>query len=125
MVVQGQRSKPCLEELMEFFRVGGLYINRRHDNHKEDLWRYDVRRRVDLLDVIIPFFHKHPLRTSKQADFDKFAYCVEQCAQGRHLTTSGLIEIAETAETMNHRKSRRELIGILRGHTPDTLFEAG
>jgi hypothetical protein len=37
----------------------------------------------------------------------------------RHLTREGLIEIAEIAETMNHRKSRQELIRILRGHTPD------
>jgi hypothetical protein len=124
-VVQGERSKRCLEELQEFFGVGRLFRNRRHDNHKEDLWRYDVSRRDYLLDVIIPFFRKHPLRTSKHADFEKFARCLEICASGRHLTAAGLIEIAEVAETMNHRKSRQELIGILRGHTPDTLFEAG
>jgi hypothetical protein len=34
----------------------------------------------------------------------------------------GLIEIAEMTEAMNHRKSRQDLIRILRGHTPDTLF---
>jgi LAGLIDADG endonuclease len=125
MVVQGERSKRCLEELREFFGVGRLFINRRHDNHKEDLWRYDVSGRSHLLDVIIPFFRKHPLRSSKDADFEKFAHCVELCASGHHLTAAGLIEIAETAQTMNHRKSRQELIGILRGHTPDTLFEPG
>jgi LAGLIDADG endonuclease len=124
-LVQGERSKRCLEELQEFFSVGRLFRNRRHDNHKEDLWRYDVSRRDYLLDVIIPFFRKHPLRTSKHADFERFARCLEICASGRHLTAAGLIEIAEVAETMNHRKSRQELIGILRGHTPDTLFEAG
>lgn len=75
--------------------------------------------------MIIPFFRKHSLRTSKRADFERFAHCVDMCARGRHLTPAGLIEIAETAETLNHRKSRQELIGILRGHTPDTLFEAG
>ena len=125
VVVQGARSKRCLEELNEFFGVGRLFINRRRDNHKEHLWRYDVSRRADLLDVIIPFFRKQPLRTSKRADFQKFAHCVEACARGSHLTAAGLIEIAETAERMNHRKSRQQLIGILRGHTPDTLLEAG
>jgi hypothetical protein len=125
IVTQGERSKRCLEELKEFFGVGRLYLNRRRDNHKEDLWRYDVSRRDYLLDVIIPFFRKHPLRTSKRADFEKFVRCLDICTSGRHLTAAGLIEIAEIAETMNHRKSRQELIGILRGHTPDTLFEAG
>ena len=125
VVAQGERSKRCLEEMQVFFEVGRLVINRRYDNHKEDLWRYHVARRRDLLEVIIPFFRKHPLRTSKRADFERFARCVELCAAGRHLTHTGLIEIAEITETMNHRKSRQELIGILRGPTPDTLFEAG
>src|SRR6266508_1459742 len=33
VVVQGARSKRCLEELNEFFGVGRLFINRRRDNH--------------------------------------------------------------------------------------------
>jgi hypothetical protein len=122
VVVQGARSKRCLEELKEFFGVGNVSINRRYDNHKEHLWRYIVSARRDLLEVVIPFFREHRLRSSKRGDFEKFAHCVELCATGRHRTVAGVIEIAETVETMNHRKSRQELIGILRGHTPDTLF---
>ena len=38
----------------------------------------------------------------------------------RHLTVSGLIEIAEIAQTMNFRKPS-EMLRILRDHTP-TLF---
>jgi hypothetical protein len=36
-----------------------------------------------------------------------------------HLTQEGLAQIAEVAQTMNHRKPRSELIRILRGHTPN------
>jgi hypothetical protein len=46
---------------------------------------------------------------------------VEMIDAGRHLTVGGLIEIAEIAETMNRRKPRRELIRILRDHTPEAL----
>jgi hypothetical protein len=46
---------------------------------------------------------------------------VNLAVEGRHFTRAGLIEIAQIAETMNRRKSRTELIGILRDHTPDTL----
>jgi len=84
--------------------------------------QYIVGRRSDLLETIIPFFKDHQLRTSKRDDFEKFAQCMALVERGAHLTARGLIAIAEIAETMNHQKSRQGLIGILRGHTPDTLF---
>src|SRR5438270_473695 len=76
-VTQGARSAACLEELREFFGVGRIYVNRRHDNHRADLHQYRVERRADLLETVIPFFKRHPLRTSKQEDFAKFARCLE------------------------------------------------
>src|SRR5437762_1807464 len=88
--------------------IGSIYIH-----------RYSVCRRSDLLERIIPFFRQNPLRTAKRYDFQKFAYCVELMASGHHLTRDGLAEIAEIMQTMNRKKPRHELIGILRGHTPD------
>ena len=122
VVTQGVGSMPSLEALREFFGVGRLYVNRRHDNHREHLAQYIVSRRDELLETVIPFFEHHPLVTSKQHDFERFRDCMELVAAGKHLSAEGLIEIAQIAEQMNHRKSRRELIRILRGHTPDTLF---
>jgi LAGLIDADG endonuclease len=118
-VTQGESSLSALRELEEFFGVGMLVPNRRYDDHREHLYRYVVRRRVDLKERIIPFFREHPLRTAKQENFEKFARCVALVEDGRHRSLEGLIEIAEIAETMNRRKSRRELIRILRGHTPN------
>jgi LAGLIDADG DNA endonuclease family protein len=118
-VVQGARSIESLQALKTFFGVGTLCINRRRDNHKEDVYRYSVTRREDLRTIIIPFFKTYWLRTNKRLDFEKFAYCVERMSEGRHLLSEGLIEIIEVAQTMNHRKSRRDVIRILRGHTPN------
>lgn len=120
-VTQGEQSISCLEDLREFFGVGQVLVNKRYDNHREHLYRYVVRRRVELLETVIPFFKQYPMRSSKQRNFEKFAKCVELIACGRHLSPDGLIEIARIAETMNRRKSRQELIRILRGHTPKTL----
>jgi hypothetical protein len=120
-VTQGAQSVETLHELREFFGVGQVIANRRYDNHREHLFRYVVRRRVDLLGTVIPFFRMHPLRSSKRQNFEKFASVVEMIDAGRHLTTDGLIEIAEIAETMNRRKPRHELIRILRDHTPGAL----
>jgi LAGLIDADG endonuclease len=120
-VTQGARSVSSLQELHEYFGVGSVVKNSRHDNHREHLYRFVVRRRSDLLDTIIPFFERNPMLTSKQGDFEKFAHCVRLIEAGRHLSAEGLIEIARIAETMNRRKSRQDLIRILRDHTPDTL----
>jgi LAGLIDADG endonuclease len=84
VVTQGERSLACLHELREFFGVGQVIINNRYDNHREHLHRYVVRRRADLLETVIPFFQQHPLRSSKQDDFEKFVRCVELVAGDSH-----------------------------------------
>jgi hypothetical protein len=119
VVTQGAKSVGCLEELRDFFGVGRLFLNQRHDNHKEHLCQYLVGKRSELMETIIPFFHEFPLQSAKQADFEKFARCVELTSSDLHLTPQGLIQIAEIAQTMNRRKPRHELIRILRGHTPN------
>src|SRR5213595_3746662 len=61
VVTQGARSAGCLEEIRDFFGVGRMYENKRHDDHREHLFQYIVGRRDDLIDVIIPFFRRYPL----------------------------------------------------------------
>ncbi len=118
-MTQGAKSVSCLYELVDFFGVGGIIANKRYDNHKEHLYRYVVRRREDLIDTVIPFFTAHPMHSSKQRDFEKFARCVEMIDAGIHRTREGLVDIAEITQTMNRQKPRQDLIRILRGHTPE------
>ena len=119
VVTQGARSVGCLHELRDFFGVGAVVVNRRSDDHREPLYRYVVRRRQDLLDVVIPFFRQNPLRSAKREDFEKFATCIERMQDNEHLSNEGLASIVEVIGTMNRRKPRDELIRILRGHTPE------
>lgn len=119
-VVQGESSRDVLEEMARFLGCGKVYINRRHDNHREHLASYSVYRLSELRSVIVPFFERNPLRTAKRDNFAKFAEIVDLMTIGRHLTVPGLIEIAEIVQTMNHRKPS-EVLRILRDHTP-TLF---
>jgi LAGLIDADG endonuclease len=119
-VVQGESSRDVLEEMVRFFGCGKVYLNRRHDNHREDLCRYYVSQYGDLREVIVPFFEENPLRTAKRDNFAKFAEIMRLIELRRHLTVSGLVEIAEISQTMNHRKPS-EVLRILRDHTP-TLF---
>ena len=120
-VVQGARSQKSLQKLKDFFQVGNVHVNRRHDNHKDNLFCYVVTKREDLLNVIIPFFREYELQTAKKNDFNLFAKCIELMKEGKHLTQSGAIQIALICEKMNHQKPRTELIKILRNQTSAPL----
>lgn len=118
-VSQGESSRDVLEELISFFGCGKVYRNSRHDNHRENMYRYCVQRFDDLRTKIIPFFRDNPLRTSKRGNFDKFVQIIDLMSLRRHLSIGGIVEIAEIAQTMNHRKPS-EALRILRDHTPAT-----
>lgn len=117
-VTQGVSSKDALLTLKKFFGVGELYINKRYDNHKEHLYRYTVRKKEYLLNIIIPFFEKHQLQTQKRKSFAIFAKCMKMIDQKRHLTKTGLIKIIKLTENMNHKQRKSNLIRILRNQTP-------
>src|SRR5947209_19508899 len=82
VVSQGSSGRAALEDVQRFFGVGRLYVNVRHDNHREHMVQFIVNRRADLMDTIIPFFEKHPLRSAKRSDFEKFALAVGRLADG-------------------------------------------
>jgi hypothetical protein len=125
VVTQGAKSVECLAMMQEYFGVGRLYCNRRHDNHKEDLYQFVVSRRSDLLEKIIPFFQQYPLRTAKRLDFEKFVRCMRVIQTNAHRTHRGLLEIVEIMQTMNHCKPRDDVIRILRDYMPNTDFFVG
>jgi LAGLIDADG endonuclease len=117
VVVQSASSRDVLEDLARFFGCGKVNVNQRHDNHRENLYRYRVSRFADLRDVIVPFFQEHKLRTTKESNFEKFVQVLRLIEERKHLTINGLMEIAGIAETMNHRKPS-EVLRILRDQTP-------
>jgi hypothetical protein len=91
---------------------GHVGRNARHDDHREDLYRYSVRSFGDLIATIVPFFEAHPLRTAKREEreeFVRFAKVVRLMSQKVHLTVDGLDQIARIAQTMNFRKPSRYL----------------
>ena len=117
VITQGESSLTALKKIERYFRVGKIYLNKRYDNHREHLYRYVVRKREDLLNVIIPFFRKHTMHTSKKLQFERFASIMKMIANNDHLKTKGLVKIIHISEKMNSRKNKDELIRILREHT--------
>ena len=108
-VTQAAPSRHALELLMEYFSCGRIIENKRHDDHRETLMRFSVKRRDDLRDVIVPFFEDHPLRTAKRTDFDQFVAVLHMMGERAHLTEDGLRDIARITETMNRRQRSRFL----------------
>ncbi len=95
VVTQGAKSIHVLEEIKNFFNCGSIFVNRRYDNHKENIYRYCVRSFKDLQETIVPFFKTNPLRTSKKYDFTLFCEAIEMMVQRHHLTIEGLEKIKE------------------------------
>lgn len=93
VVTQGAKSLDSLKSIKQFFDCGHIFINNRYDNHKEPIYRFCVRKRSDLLNVILPFFKKHPLQTAKQQDSKNFSKVLLMMKNHEHLTRLGLISI--------------------------------
>jgi len=105
-VVQGARSVSVLYRLKDVFGCGAVGCNGRHDNHREDFYRFRVSSHADLVAEIIPFFEANPLRTAKANDYRVFAEVVRMMQKRLHLTEEGLASIAGLAASMNHRRTR-------------------
>jgi hypothetical protein len=108
-VTQAAPSRPALEVLQRVFGCGYIIENRRTDNHREQLLRFSVKRRSDLVRAVIPFFRRYPLLTAKQYDFERFCTVLSLMGEGAHLTEAGLERIAALTEQMNRRQRSRFL----------------
>ena len=108
-VVQAASSREALELIQRRLDCGRIIEQHRDDNHREPLCRFSVKRRSDLVRVVVPFFEQHPLITAKRADFERFRAVLQMMERGEHLTMSGLRRIASITEAMNRRGRSRFL----------------
>lgn len=109
IVTQGAKSKSVLYIFKEYFDCGQVYVNRRFDNHNEDIYRYCVRSMKDLRLKIIPFFKANPLKSHKAKDFDIFCQVFCLIENGQHLKLQGLKKIARLVMNMNRKIKPRFL----------------
>jgi len=110
VVTQGEKSLSALNTLRKYFKCGRIYVNKRYDNHKENLYRYCVRSIVDLKNKIIPFFEDNTLRTAKRGDFEIFKQVMNMIEYRQHLSMDGIKAIARLSQKMNRKKPSRILV---------------
>ena len=107
-----------LQEIKKYFGCG--YLKENHAARtNDDTYVYVVRDRQDLLNKIIPFFSRYPLRSIKQKSFELFAQIVQMIALGKHRTIPGLKKIINLAYNMNAKgkyrtRSKEELLSGLK-----------
>ena len=122
-VSQNSERASVLEIYRELLGCGRILEN--HVSRSNDRSMvYVVRRRQDLLDKVIPFFHRNPLLSDKRRSFDLFATIVRHMAAGRHHTREGFEHLSRLAFQMNgagvYRKWRlEEVIGT---QNPQRLY---
>ena len=89
VVVQHQRDVQVLHAIKQFFNCGVV-----RSNHGDRMC-YRVRKLEHLLQIIIPFFENHSLKTRKQQDFLVFRDVVRMMSHREHLKPEGLARIRE------------------------------
>ena len=99
-VVQHERDVQVLHALKAHFGCGVVRTNH------GDRMAYRVRGVKHLLEHVVPFFVKHPLKTRKNVDFLKFRDVLLLMQAGNHLTAEGVEQIRSIASQMNRGRSR-------------------
>jgi hypothetical protein len=70
-IAQAIGNKPLLEEVEKFFGVGSVY-QKSNVKGKLPAYVFEVARRDEIYEVIIPFFNKYPLKGTKAKSFSAF-----------------------------------------------------
>ena len=98
VVSQHCRSESVLYGLKDYFQAG---VVRKESNKLEETGRqYRVRSATQLRTIILPFFDKHPLKTSKHIDYLKFRDILLLMEKKVHLTPEGRDSIRQIRDTM-------------------------
>jgi group I intron endonuclease len=97
-IVQTLKYKELILEIQrKFGGIGHWYINK-----KDKSIRYQVTSQSDLLNVIIPFFMKHQLRSGKLLSFLRFKYILEVMSSRAHWNNKKvLLSLIVVASHMN------------------------
>ena len=68
-----EKDKDILYELKRFFDCGNVYLQKDPRPNHTDCYRFEVNKKEDIFNKIIPFFEKNPPKIeSRKRDFELF-----------------------------------------------------
>ena len=70
-IAQAIGNKPLLEEIKDFFKVGSVY-QKSNVKGKLPAYVFEVARRDEIYNTVIPFFQQYRLKGIKSKSFDTF-----------------------------------------------------
>jgi len=86
-ITQHKKDEKLLNNIKNYFNCGVVRFQ------NEDIMCYRVRNFNHILEIIIPFFEKHHLKTLKYVDFQRFRRVALLIEKNDHLTKEGLEKI--------------------------------
>ena len=95
-ITQGVKNVKVLYEIKSFFKVGVVRPQRKN----KKVWEYRVSNFTNMSTIIIPFFEKQTLYTTKKFDFLRVRYVMVLMRRQEHLTAGGLKKIQQIRERM-------------------------
>ena len=95
-------DKQILHQLQAFFGCGSVYIQTEKRPRHSLCYLYEIQRRADLWEIVIPFFERNPPHLqSKQKDFMLFKRIVGLVKEQADKTENGMDEIATLIKEMH------------------------
>jgi len=102
-VAQNRKNALIIDQLYQYFQCGYL-LNDRKSNCRV----FRVRNMDELRRIIIPFFKKYPLLTTKQEDFTTFVQIHTLLTNGEMNNKQGAKKIVTLAYSLNTRGKQRK-----------------
>lgn len=97
-----EKDKNILYGLRQFFGCGSVYFQKDTRPNHQNCYRYEVYKRSDINNIIIPFFKKYKLRFhSKTKDFKIFCRLMKMIMKDTHLSDSGIRKMFAIKQTMH------------------------
>ena len=97
-----EKDKKILYELQRFFVCGKVYFQKDTRPNHQNCYRFEMVRRDDLLNKIIPFFKENKLQLeSKKKDFKLFCELVKRIQKGEHLKKNQLRKLYKIKQLMH------------------------
>jgi len=103
------RDEAVIKILVAYFKSLNVQVsaNTKSSNHiykTEKTVTLCFRKFSDIVNIIIPFFDKHPIEGQKSLDFADFKKIAEIVKTKRHLTPEGYNKVVTINSTMNLRR---------------------
>ena len=97
-ITQHSRDTDLMHRLVKFMGCGRVEIT---ENSLRSYAEFVVTTNKDINNIVIPFFTKYSLQSSKKLDFEDFKKVAELMRNSAHLTEKGLNAIKKIKMGMN------------------------